>query len=166
MSITTTKYVRKPLFVDAVRIAKNNFYEVAAWCQGEIRKDDVSSDSGTGKEYIKIRVHNPINPRQTKAFIGDWLLYTEKGYKIYTNAAFRAAFDESSTVEKPLSYPYDGGGITVLGPEVFAQPDGEVLCWKGVNYVRQDSILGAKMAGSVEQDISNNGNQREAERVT
>lgn len=132
MSVTTTRYVRKPLFVDAVRITEVNFEEIAAWCQGEI-----SQDEETNKKYIKIRVHNPKNPRQTKAFAGDWLLYTERGYKVYTSKAFHGSFDEQSTVQTPIAYPYDGGGVTVLGPELFAQPDGSVLCWKGTNYIPQ-----------------------------
>jgi hypothetical protein len=88
MAISTQKYIRKPLYVDAVRITAGNFDEIAAWCQGEVQQDDAA-----GKKFIKVRVHNPKNPRQTKAFVGDWLLYTERGYKVYTNKAFHASFD-------------------------------------------------------------------------
>jgi hypothetical protein len=90
MGVTTTQYIRKALYVDAVRITSKNFHEIAEWCQGEVRTD---SDLGD-KEYIKVRVHNPKNIRQTKAFVGDWILYTERGYKVYTNKAFHASFDE------------------------------------------------------------------------
>lgn len=93
--ITTTLYIRKPLYVDAVQITGANFDEIATWCQGEVLQDEVPG-KGTGKKYIKVRVHNPKNPRQTKAFVGDWLLYTERGYKIYTNKAFHASFDEAT----------------------------------------------------------------------
>jgi hypothetical protein len=141
MSVSTTQYVRKPLYVDAVRITNGNFEEIAEWCQGEIKHDEVSG-TGTGKKYIKIRVHNPKNPRQTMAFVGDWLLYTERGYKVYTNKAFHASFDERSVVEateEPRTYPFnDDGGMTIIGPECFAQPDGTVLSWKGVNYIPQN----------------------------
>lgn len=132
MSVTTTRYVRKPLFVDAVQITEANFDDIADWCQGEI-----SQDEATSKKYIKIRVHNPKNLRQSQAFVDDWLLYTERGYKVYTNKAFRGSFDEQSVVQASVTYPYDGGGVTVLGPELFAQPDGSVLCWKGQNYIPQ-----------------------------
>lgn len=91
--ISTTQYIRKPLHVDAVRVTGANFDEIATWCQGEVLRDGVEGQ-GSGKKYIKVRVHNPKNPRQTKAFVGDWLLYTERGYKIYTNKAFHASFDE------------------------------------------------------------------------
>jgi hypothetical protein len=92
MSVTTTQYIRKPLFVAAVRVTGANFDEIASWCQGEEQQDEMPD--GTGKKFIRVRVHNPKNPRQTKAFVGDWLLYTERGYKVYTNKAFHASFDE------------------------------------------------------------------------
>lgn len=93
MSVTTTKYIRKPLYVAAVRVTAANFDEIANWCQGEVQQDDIP-DKGSGKKYIRVRVHNPKNVRQTQAFVGDWLLYTERGYKVYTNKAFRSSFDE------------------------------------------------------------------------
>jgi hypothetical protein len=107
MPINAEKYIRKPLYVDAVRVTNANFEEIAAWCQGEILRDDeVLQDAdgqGTGKKYIKVRVHNPINPRQMKAFVGDWLLYTERGYKVYTNKAFHTAFDKVVTEQNNTS---------------------------------------------------------------
>lgn len=96
MGVTTTQYIRKPLYVDAVRITSGNFDEIATWCQGEVQQDEVPG-KGTGKKFIRVRVHNPKNPRQTKAFVGDWLLYTERGYKVYTNKAFHASFDEAQS---------------------------------------------------------------------
>jgi hypothetical protein len=91
--ISTQRYIRKPLYVDAVRITAANFEEIAAWCQGEIQQDDVPG-KGMSKKFIRVRVQNPKNPRQTKAFVGDWVLYTETGYKVYTVKAFHAAFDK------------------------------------------------------------------------
>ncbi len=88
--IETTKYVRKPLFVDAVRVTQDNFEELAKWCQGEIV---AKNSEGEHKAYIKVRVHNPKFDRQSKAFIGEWILYSDRGYKIYTNKAFRSCFD-------------------------------------------------------------------------
>ena len=116
MGITTDKYIRKPLYVDAVRITGANFDEIAAWCQGEVQQDETSGKT-PGKKYIKVRVHNPKNPRQTKAYVGDWLLYTERGYKVYTNKAFHASFD-------PVSYSdVDESGVKdtlVVGEEEVA----------------------------------------------
>lgn len=89
MGVETEKYIRKPLYVDAVRVSTQNFDEIASWCQGEVQVD-----AETRKQYIKVRVHLPKVPRQTRAYPGDWILYTDKGYKVYTNRAFRASFDK------------------------------------------------------------------------
>lgn len=91
--IETTRYIKKALYVEAVRITKDNLEDIADWCQGEIQQDEVPG-KGT-KKFIRVRVHNPKNSRQTKAHIGDWLLYTDRGYKIYTNRAFCQSFDQA-----------------------------------------------------------------------
>src|SRR3954471_16232309 len=109
MSVVTTKYIRKPLFVDGVRITGANFDEIASWCQGEIEYDD-GLENGPGKKYIRVRVHNPKSPRQTKGYVGDWLLYTERGYKVYTNKAFRESFNAVESEES-------GNGNLVSGTE-------------------------------------------------
>ena len=101
MSIQTTKYVRKPLFVDVIQVTEENIAEVATWCQGEIQDDPsglLVGGVGSGKmhngcRYIFVRVHSPRNPRQNKAYVGDWILYTERGYKVYTTKAFFASFE-------------------------------------------------------------------------
>lgn len=96
MAIETQKYIRKPLYVDAVRITAANFEEIANWCQGEIQKEETLGEPI--KTFVKVRVHNPKHPRQTQAFVGDWILYTERGYKVYTNKAFHASFDLANLV--------------------------------------------------------------------
>jgi len=142
MRVTTTQYLRKALYVDAVRVTADNFDEVADWCQGDIKQDD--GPGGNGKKYIRIRAHNPKGPRQTKAFVGDWVLYHERGYKVYTNKAFLASFDEAALVDLPR----EEGDTIVIGPECFVAKDGSVLCWKGTNYVPQerpgDIIMGSE----------------------
>jgi hypothetical protein len=98
MAVETDKYVRKPLYVDAVKVTEENFSEILGWCQGDIGFIDGREVNGKVNEidpkaqYIRIRVHNPQSPRQTKAHVGDWILYTEKGYKIYTEKAFSENF--------------------------------------------------------------------------
>lgn len=99
MAITTQKYIRKPLYVEAVRITPENFLEMAFWCKGSIKNNDGSETKPNqqidpSKQYIQVQVHNPRNPRQTRAKVGDWILYTERGYKVYSELAFRASFDK------------------------------------------------------------------------
>lgn len=110
MEIVTQKYVRKPLYVDAVKITMENMVDIAHWCQGEIKNYDDKVLSAADAEnplierYIHVRVHNPKNVRQTKGFIGDWLLYTERGYKIYMPKAFRSSFDFVDETEEEQAY--------------------------------------------------------------
>lgn len=96
-TVVATKYVRKPLYVDAVQVTEENFGDVALWCMGDITRND-GADNPTYEDdpkahHIRIRVHNPQSQRQTKAFVGDWILYTDRGYKIYTEKAFKDNFD-------------------------------------------------------------------------
>lgn len=100
MNIKTQKYVRNPLYVDAVEVTEDNFRELAIWCHGDIAnrdgteinriKDVVEVDPE--KQFIRVRVDSPKNVRQTQAFLGDWILYTDRGYKVYTPGAFEANF--------------------------------------------------------------------------
>lgn len=134
MSLATKKYLRNPLEVDAVRVGTDNFEAIAKWCEGEILTEGGDALKAPGKSFIKIWVHNPLNQRQMKAFVGDWILKSEMGFKIYTNRAFQAAFSPAADVQ----YPRMDGGFIVIGPDCFAQHDGSVLSWKGTNYVPQN----------------------------
>jgi hypothetical protein len=96
--VETQQYQRKPIIVDAVRVTEDNFFDVAHWCQGAIVSgggqaksiDEIKQDKN---KFIKVRVINPQRVRQTKAYVGDWVLYSEyNGYKVYTNGAFENAF--------------------------------------------------------------------------
>lgn len=81
------RYVRKPFDIDAVQITEENIAEVAKWAGGDVRKDREN------KPYIKIRVFQPKNSRQTKGYVGDWVLYAGTGYKVYTPKAFENSFE-------------------------------------------------------------------------
>ncbi len=94
MAIATRKFVRKPLYVEAVRITQGNFAEVAEWCGGVIEQKQ--GDVGGHKTYIKVPVEFARHVRQTQGFIGDWILVKDGSYKIYTNKAFRQSFDEAA----------------------------------------------------------------------
>lgn len=91
MSIVTEKYIRKAFEIDAVQVTEENFEEVAKWCDGDIRTE---KHGRKDVRYIQVRVNRPLNERQTKAFIGDWVLYAGTGYKVYTNKAFTSSFEK------------------------------------------------------------------------
>lgn len=100
----THKFARKPFYVDAVRVSEDNIEDVAKWCQGEVMTDPAEG------RYVKVRVHRPLTDRQTKAFIGDWILCAGTGFKVYTPKAFDKSFEKVKTLTKAQA---DEAGIKV-----------------------------------------------------
>lgn len=100
MTIETNKYARRPFYVDAVQVTEENMEEVAKWCQGDVATDPKAltapEASGDDHPYVKVRVHRPLTERQTKAFVGDWVLYAGTGFKVYTPKAFEKSFERVS----------------------------------------------------------------------
>lgn len=109
----TEKYIRKPLIVDAVQVTEENFSIVKRWCLGQVRNNDESpvdptADLDPKKQYIRVRVNNPKNSRQTKAYLGDWILYTEMGgYKVYSPKAFEQNFNLLSEVQAKVDADHE-----------------------------------------------------------
>ena len=107
-NVVTTKFVRKPMFVDAVQVTSENFFDVATWCQGVVRTAD-GVPAGWQTEgvpedltslHIHVRVQSPKNEKQTQARVGDWILYMDRGgYKVYTDRAFQHSFDAHTQLE-------------------------------------------------------------------
>jgi len=97
MTLQPNKFVRKPFYIDAVQVTAENINDVAEWCQGDIRTHGPAKSAPAGEtgqeKYIKVRVNRPLNPRQTQAFVGDWVLYAGTGFKVYTNKAFEGSFE-------------------------------------------------------------------------
>jgi hypothetical protein len=75
-------YIRKPFTIEAVQVATSNMYDIANWCGGHL-------DAGT----IKVPVKRPLSPKQTIANVGDWVLKSDSGFKVYTDEAFKRNFD-------------------------------------------------------------------------
>lgn len=94
MSVETRKFNRKSFPVDAVQVTEENMEDVADWCQGTLEKTEPSEGKPEGERYIQVRVHRPLSPRQTRAFVGDHVLYAGTGYKVYTDRAFQNSFEE------------------------------------------------------------------------
>jgi hypothetical protein len=82
----TATYTSKPYPVEAVRVTDENLQSISIWAGGRI-------DTLNGKSYIHVNVENPLRPRQTQAFVGDWVLKTRNGFKVYLDKAFHNSFD-------------------------------------------------------------------------
>jgi len=96
--IQTEKFVRKPFYVEAIKVTEENMTEVATWCNGEVLTD------AKDVRYIHVRVHRPLNPRQTQAYVGDLVLYAGTGYKVYTQRSFDKSFTSVWEDEKKPSF--------------------------------------------------------------
>jgi hypothetical protein len=123
MSIKTESYSRKAFHVDAAQITAENMEEVAAWCEGEIRtgKKVIRDDNNKILErvdvsFIKVSVHRPLNERHTKGHLGDWVLLSDAGFKIYTQRAFEKAFEMEETEVSSKNYVLEQPELDV--PEI------------------------------------------------
>jgi len=97
MAIRVKRYARHPLFVNAIQVTARNMAEVAEWCGGMIESDR------NAKAYIKVDVIKPTNPRQGQAYVGEYILKTDTGIKVYGVKAFEKTFLEASeTPEEKL----------------------------------------------------------------
>jgi hypothetical protein len=89
IEIETETYVRKPLEVQAIQVTEENMFDVAKWCGGRIQ---ISVEDEKTK-FVGVSVLNPLSIRQTEAYVGDWVLKSDTGYKVYTTKAFKQGFD-------------------------------------------------------------------------
>lgn len=94
----TTEYERKPFKVTVVQVTSENIEEVARWTRGTLKTDD-------GGKYVEVKVHRPIDDRQTKAYAGDFVLKAPTGFKVYTQTAFAKSFIQVSDVKAPVVMP-------------------------------------------------------------
>lgn len=103
MSVVPELYVRKPFEVEAVQVTEDNIGDVADWCDGELRS------TAENISFVKVKVHRPLTTRQTRAFVGDWILYAGRGFKVYTTKAFEASFEKSD----------EDDGRTAINPDPY-----------------------------------------------
>lgn len=100
-------YLRRTFEIEAVRITHDNMHEVAIWCLAEEKVQTRPAKKGEGNfvqeiPYLKIEVLRPLNERQSMAFVGDWVLKTGTGFKIYTDIAFHKNFEKKETYDDIL----------------------------------------------------------------
>lgn len=88
-------YIRKPFTVQSDRVTDKNIQQMAEWCGGEVK--GLGEHDGRWGPFIEVPVVNPDpkKPRQSQAFVGDWILQSEQGFKVYTDRAFLKNFDSA-----------------------------------------------------------------------
>ena len=103
--INPIKYKRKSFEVEAVQVTAQNLQEAAKWCGGDVRFENNNLDIDSA--YIKVKVRRPLSEKQTRAVVGDWILLSESGYKVYTSRAFESSFVEATDVEQPAGNVFE-----------------------------------------------------------
>lgn len=128
--LETNKFVRKPFYVDAVQVTSDNIGQVARWCSGKIKEAKPDKDVEQGRvpeKYIEVNVYRPMTDRQKMAFVGDWVLFAGKGYKVYTDVAFQKSFELiDGTLHPEVDRVTNRSAVTgefVSAEEAAANPD-------------------------------------------
>ncbi len=89
---------RKAFAIKYVEVTEENFRAVADWCGGVA--------GGEGKDrFVRVIDKNAMNQRQTKAFLGDFMLWSEetRSYKAFSRKSFNKAFERLEHVEHDRS---------------------------------------------------------------
>lgn len=95
-------YDRRPFEVEAVRVTQDNLDEVAAWCAGHHMIEARGSDA---VHFVHVPVIRAMNENQSKAYIGHWVLKSDRGYRVFTDKAFQKIFSKRETQEVLFEEP-------------------------------------------------------------
>jgi hypothetical protein len=124
----TQRFMYVPLFVDGVQVTAENMAEVAEWCEGKI---DNTIIKGKNQPFIKVDVLRPISLRQTRAFVGDWVLKIANGkLRVYTQKALVKDFIPAAEVTNALAEK--------IGKELFVEPPRETPAERLITEIFQE----------------------------
>ncbi len=83
-----TRFVRRLFYVTAIQVTDENIDAVAIWCGGKVHRG-----GDAGDKYVKVsKVMKPQNDRQTRAFVGNFVVQSGRYFKIYTATSFDRSF--------------------------------------------------------------------------
>lgn len=92
MTLQIEQFRRKTFNVDAIQVTPDNIDEVAEWCGGDVRTEQ---QKGKNVKFVKVRVYKALDDEQTKAFVGNFVVYMGSGYKVYKYNAFMRTFEKT-----------------------------------------------------------------------
>lgn len=87
MALEIANYQRKVFVVEGTKVTEDNLEEVASWCEGEVLKDR------RDQSFVKVPIVGSHRSRLSRAFVGDWVLRSEVGFKVYTQNSFDKCFE-------------------------------------------------------------------------
>lgn len=97
MTLNPTTYVRKTFTVEAVQVTDDNLDDIAGWTGGQVLAN-AATEKDPAKFFVKVPVKRPLNERQCRAYVGDWVLQARSGFKVYTQKAFEGCFERPSGI--------------------------------------------------------------------
>jgi hypothetical protein len=120
VNLDVKQYERKPFHVLAVQVTTENISDVALWCDGKVLQD-VKEGDATPIPFIKVDVRRPLHERQTRAYVGDWVLRAGQGFRVYNDGAFLKSFDESvgfdvESPKQPIIPEQTQRGVSAISP--------------------------------------------------
>lgn len=90
MMIDPQNYARKPFKVEAIRATEENLQEIATWCGGTV---ETLTRGTTERKYVKVPVIRAWSENQTRLFVGNWVLKSDRGWRVFTDTAFHRVFE-------------------------------------------------------------------------
>ena len=90
--MVATGYVKRNSIVQAVQVTAENLRDVRLWCKGGL---SVTDASGTAEWFITVPVvkTNSYDNKPKRAFVGNFIVLDDDGYKIYREADFFRMYD-------------------------------------------------------------------------
>jgi hypothetical protein len=141
-----TKKARKKSFdVDYVEVTEANIEEVAVWCGGRV----IGSDKD---RYIKIIDKGALNERQTKAYLGDFVVHHARAntYRTFNKKNFWRTFEEIVASGQKVSHARDAGSGEYVSDE-YAEEHPDTTVIETDTSGSETSVVEASDAGSDEQ---------------
>jgi hypothetical protein len=84
------RFIRKAFTVDAIRVDEHNVVTVAKWCGGK----------ATFNQFVTLKTILPNFGGRGIANPGDWVVRTNKGFKVYNHKQFCDTFKPMQTTSQ------------------------------------------------------------------
>lgn len=101
VNVEPSPYRRKTFSVEAVQVTEDNLDAVANWTKGKVLANE-ATEGAPAKFFVKVPVKRPLSERQSRAYIGDWVLKARSGFKVYTQRAFEGCFEPVKEYPSPM----------------------------------------------------------------
>lgn len=89
---------RNTFEVESVRVTSQNIGDVANWTEGEMCRQQTHN----GRWYVLVDTVEYNRLRQSKVFVGDWVIRVQDQFKHYRDNSLRLAYHKKTDRERKL----------------------------------------------------------------